>query len=61
MNPTNLNIRIKIAEEKGIKKGEHKKAIKIAINMLKKQAEIDLIMEFTELSKQEINELKSKI
>jgi len=57
MNPTNLNIRIKIAEEKGIKKGEHKKAI----NMLKKQADIDLIMEFTELSKQEINELKSKI
>lgn len=42
------------------KKGENKKAMKIAINMLKKKTNIDLIMEFTELSKQEINELKSK-
>ena len=51
---------IKTAEEKGVKQGENKKAIKIALNMLKKQTDINLIMEFTELSKQEINELKIK-
>jgi len=47
--------------EIGIEQGENKKAIKIAINMLKKQADIDLIAEVTELTQQQINALKTKI
>ena len=51
---------IEIGIEQGIEQGENKKAIKIAQNMLKKQADIDLIVEITELTKQHINKLKDE-
>ena len=46
---------------KGIAKGEVKRSQEIAIAMLKKGLDIDLIMEVTNLTKEEINKLKEKI
>lgn len=51
---------IEIGVEQGIEQGENNRAIKIAINMLKKKSDIDLIVEFTELSTQQIYDLKLK-
>ncbi|WP_411680060.1 Rpn family recombination-promoting nuclease/putative transposase [Clostridium thailandense] len=47
--------------EKGIEKGEDSKARKIAVKMLKKGLSIEEIIEFTELSENEILSIKSKL
>jgi len=44
--------------ERGINQGEKNKAIKIAINLLKKQTPIELVLEITELTAQEIKQLQ---
>jgi recombination-promoting nuclease RpnC len=48
-------------EQTGIVKGEVKKSQEIAIAMLKKGLDINLIMEVTSITKEEINKLKDKI
>ncbi|GHU35137.1 hypothetical protein FACS1894105_03210 [Clostridia bacterium] len=50
----------KKGEIKGEKQGEKKKATAMAIKMLKKNRPIDEIVEFTELSVEEIAKLKKK-
>ncbi len=47
--------------EEGIEKGIAEGVEKTAINMLKKNMDIDTIMELTGLSKEKIEELKLKL
>ncbi|WP_312890830.1 hypothetical protein [Clostridium thailandense] len=49
-----------VREQKGIEKGEDRKAIKIAEKMLKRGDSIEDIIELTELPKDKILELKNK-
>ena len=46
--------------EKATKEADRSRAVKTAINMLKKNMAIDLIHEFTELSVEEIKEIQKK-
>ena len=47
---------LETAEKKGLRKGIEK----VALTMLKENAEVELIMKFTGLSKLQLNELKIK-
>jgi flagellar biosynthesis/type III secretory pathway protein FliH len=47
--------------EKGIEKGREEGLEKVALNMLHKQMEIDLVVELTGLSRQKILELQQRI
>ena len=47
--------------EKGIQKGDKERSIKIAKKMLEKNKDIGEIVEFTELTKEEIEKLKNEI
>lgn len=47
--------------KQGIKQGEKESRKKVAINMLKQNMEEDLICDLTELSQEEIRELKELI
>ena len=44
--------------EQGIKEGENKRNIEIALNMKKDKVDIDTIIKYTNLSKEEIENLK---
>ncbi len=44
--------------EKGIEQGSKEKAYKMAKNMLKDEIDVDTIMKYTELTKEEIENLK---
>ena len=52
---------VKQGIKQGIKQGEKESRKKVAINMLKQNMEDDLICDLTELSKEEIEELKESI
>ena len=51
---------LETAEKKGVRKGLRKGIEKVALTMLKENAEVELIMKFTGLSKLQLNELKIK-
>lgn len=52
---------LQAAENKGREEGEHNKAIVMAKKMLNKQKPIEEIIEFTELTREEIEQIKSSL
>jgi predicted transposase/invertase (TIGR01784 family) len=49
------------AEERGVEKGEHKKALDVARELLKEGSSVEFIAKVTKLSVEEIEKLKSSI
>ncbi len=53
--------KLKYAENKGIEKGAINKAREMAVELIKDEVEVNLIVKYTKLTKDEVEEIKKKL